>query len=244
MQSRSYQSNTVRRASPSTTTSATTKSVHDFSKFDKHRWSEEMNSSVFVKRIPDWLEKDDIKRLFDSEQSPIAQVSRVHIVDVSPDKGVGRMAFVHFNDWYNTPDSQKFRDVIVDTDNFVKVVHNPSNKVEKFYLNITANRRPIAVTTYDNDQLSDMINTSNKAMALLHKTVAAMNHTIAEQSNRISQLERLLQPPMPTRSYSGTSAVVDLTEEYGAMAQEVIDGLMSGTIVDPVLESILKKEGF
>lgn len=171
-----------------------TKDIHDFSKFDKHRWSEETKSSVFIKRIPDWLDKENIRCLFDSGYNPIAVVSRVHIVDVSPDKGSGRIAFVHFDDWHNTPESHKFRDIIVETDNFVKVVTNPTNTQEKYYLNMTANRRPIAVTTYDNDQLSDMINNANKTMAMLNKNVAMMQGIISAQNDRISHLEMLLEP--------------------------------------------------
>lgn len=245
------------------------KNTHDFSNFDKVRWSEENNGSIFIKRIPDWLNKEAISTMFDTQYNQIGEVNRVHIVDVSPEKGAGRMAFVHFKQWHGTVESNKFRDTIVQTDNYVKVITNPVNSGERYYLNITANRRPIpispAATVYDNDQLSDMINTAASSISRLEQMVMSQNVRIIElekalaDKNRnppmkasvrdsvlsmISRNDLIHKPSLPSEPPKmsrqiTTEYLYDMTEKYRDMAQGVIDDIFSGEIVDPVIHAIV-----
>lgn len=246
---------------------------HDFQNFDMGSWYNNPGSSVFIKRIPDWLDKEMIVSLFDSadtenNQNDIAKVSRVHIVDVSPTKGTGRMAFVHFVGWYNVSESHRFRQGIMECDNFVKVIYNPRNGGDKYYLNITANRRPIPCTTYDNDQLSDMINTANNTITMLSVTLTEMQQLVSSQSTRIGQLESMMQSstsvfadgldyvsprarllgalsrkdliessPSEWNPENFAPDVRDITKKYAGLAQQVIDDLCSGKIVDSVVSS-------
>lgn len=152
--------------------------------FNVNDWKEKSNQSIFIKRIPSWFDQDAVK--FHTQH--LGEISRVHIVDVNPEKGSGRMAFVHFNHWYDTPYSNQVRIEIANHPNHVHVMSISHPTYNDFNLHMTYNTRPIPRTTYDLDQLTDMINTLNAENSNLKENMSVMNDTLNYQETMIQQL--------------------------------------------------------
>ena len=158
--------------------------------FDLNQWAQAENGSIFVKRIPNWFSEDDIRQTFNC----IGQISRVHIVDVSPEKGSGRMAFVHFDHWFNNQISHFVRNAIINDREYHQHTVPARNPVTGEYFNmyVTYNRRPIPRSTYDCDQLTDMINTLNAENADIREKMAVMrDNMVAQQNTIVYLLEKL-----------------------------------------------------
>lgn len=146
--------------------------------FNVQNWAEQSNQSVFIKRIPYWFDEDELFQTM----SYLGKISRIHIVDVSPTKGSGRMAFVHYDHWFNNDVSHDVRNEIVNNTNhvFVQSVFNTAT-YESFMMHITYNRRPIPRSTYDVDQLTDMINTLNSENTDIKQKMEVMTEKMNQQ---------------------------------------------------------------
>jgi len=159
------------------------------SNFNAQNWANEPNQSVFIKRIPHWFGEDEIYHTM----SYLGKISRIHIVDVSPTKGSGRMAFVHYDHWFNNNHSQNVRiEILNSNDNtYVQSVCNPIT-YEYFMMHLTYNRRPIPRSTYDVDQLTDMINTLNSENTIMKQKMSLMTEKMNYQESVIKiMMEKL-----------------------------------------------------
>jgi len=157
-------------------------------------WSKLENSSIFIKRIPSWVTKEMLETHF----KEIGEIDRVHIVDVSPEKGEGRMAFVHFKKWHSNNVAYKIKlQIVLKNDNTCPVdIHHPETG-QKYTLFVTFNRRPIPKTVYDNDQLTDMINKLNQENTLLKNEIQDMRKMMSE----FMRIQYAYQPQHPTMYY-------------------------------------------
>ena len=156
-----------------------------------NEWSRNGGSSIFIKRIPEWLSKESIQDIF----KEFGEISRVHIVDVAPDKGEGRMAFVHFENWHTNQTSNLARfNIRFSKDNTHTFPITNSLTNQSYNLFITFNRRPIPKTTYDNDQLTDMINKLNHENANLKREIQEMRNFVYFIAN---QQQMMIQQQSP-----------------------------------------------
>ena len=156
-------------------------------------WSKLENASIFIKRIPSWVTKE----MLENQLKDIGEIDRVHIVDVSPEKGEGRMAFVHFKKWYNNNVAYKMKlQIVLKNDNTCPVyIYHPETG-EKYTLFVTFNRRPIPKSVYDNDQLTDMINKLNQENTLLKNEI----QDIRKMMSDFMRIQYTYQP-QPTMYY-------------------------------------------
>lgn len=156
-------------------------------------WPITENSSIFIKRIPSWITKEMLETHF----KEVGEIDRIHIVDVSPEKGNGRMAFIHFNKWYNTLLSTSLRyQIIFNDDNTYHLDIYREETGQKYTLHVTFNQRPIPKTVYDNDQLSDMINKLNQENTMLKNEIQEIRKMISEHM----RIQYAYQP-QPTMYY-------------------------------------------
>ena len=161
--------------------------TNNSTEFDYSRWVNEPGSSIFIPRIHYDISKQNLRDYFDNLLK-IGEVSRVEFVDVSPEKGSGRMAFVHFAYWYNNVNSISFRDALCQNQpNGVDYVYI-LEKLDKNYKNHTVlriliNKRPIPETTLNVHQLTDMFNRLNEELSAVRKQVQIQDEELKQVRN-------------------------------------------------------------
>ena len=153
--------------------------------FDINAWATQTKSSLYVKRIPRWATKDSLVQCFGF----LGYINHIDIVDVQ--SGNGRMAFIYFDYWYDTKESEATRNMILNDAEHTSFISDFDPEVgHEFRMFITYNRRTIPRSTYTVDQLTDMVNTLNAKNAALAETVNNLIQYINENINpRLSAVE-------------------------------------------------------
>lgn len=131
----------------------------DLSQLDS--WVTGNDPSIYIKWIPDELNERDAKRLF-SEFGP---VSRIEVVPkMKEGRKIGRMMFVHFEQFYDHSYENFARQVANMHPEPVPVEYVAPNKngyPKKYELKCCINMRPIPKVEYSASQLSDMFERLN-----------------------------------------------------------------------------------
>lgn len=99
--------------------------------------------SIFIPRISFDISKNALRVSFE-ETFPIGKVHRIDFVEVRPENGAGRMAFVHFDYWYDSIQSKNFRNTL-ETDEFA----------DMFGFRVLINKKPVPPSDLNIDQLTD-----------------------------------------------------------------------------------------
>ena len=138
--------------------------------FDLNTWYYESHNSIFVKCVPHGMTSVNIAE----NLKFIGEIDRVDIVN-SP-KG-HQMAFVHFNFWYDNPNSHRIRKNIIESypQSSAAYFTNPDH-----VLHLTVNIKPIPKLAYNNYQLSDMYERLRETVAAKDAEIASMRKELDE----------------------------------------------------------------
>ena len=162
--------------------------------------------SIYLKYVPNELNKEELTYIF----SEIGKVSRVDIVNSAPNKNTGacyRMAFIHFEFWYNTEHSGKIRSNLVG--NFPNPFQYWSCRVAEFAINsltLMINTRPVPKTIYNVDQLSDMYHRLREEYT---DTVTQLRQEIDELKSMVRQMASLNQQQQQQYQEEPVAAAAD-----------------------------------
>ena len=149
-------------------------------------WMNGMNASIYIHWVPEQMNTDIAEKYF----SILGVVSRVEFV---PHKnGNGRMMFVHFQYWNNSPNSFAIRKNIVDAspDGFPLTIQfqMQNGMIKPYDLICRINTRPVQEVDYNTHQLSDMFERLNKRVT---EEIALLRAEITElraENNRLSNV--------------------------------------------------------
>jgi hypothetical protein len=147
--------------------------------------------SLFVPRISFEITKQQLRVMFE-ENFPVGKVQRIDFVEVRPENGSGRMAFIHFEKWLETPQSVHFKHTL-ETTGFA----------ELFGFRVHINKKPVPPTDLNIDQLTDAhrILQDNyddfkqqtiKIISDQQEMIDRMNHCIKMMNDKIMCLENRL----------------------------------------------------
>ena len=154
--------------------------------FDTDKWFHSPNGSIYLKFLPQDMDKEDIQKVFEFA----GKIERIDIVNSAPNKTTGatyRMAFIHFEYWYSTGTSLDFRHNIIQQ--FPNQCHMYSPIVQR-ELSVTINTRPVPKTNYNVDQLSDMF---HRLQEQFTTTVEKQAQEITELKEEIDRMKRITQ---------------------------------------------------
>jgi len=122
-------------------------------------WIMGKSNSIYVKWTPDELSEHDAYHYF----SALGFIKRVEFVPYKT--GKGRMLFVHFEQWHESPLSIATRKEIANAypgEYSMPMIYNMTNGSQKTYtLKCCVNIRPIPTVEYNTHQLSDMFERLN-----------------------------------------------------------------------------------
>lgn len=122
-------------------------------------WIMGKGNSIYVKWTPDELSEHDAYHYF----SVLGFIKRVEFVPYKT--GKGRMLFVHFEEWHESPLSIETRKEIANAypnEYSMPMIYNMTNGSQKTYkLKCCVNIRPIPTVEYNTHQLSDMFERLN-----------------------------------------------------------------------------------
>ena len=121
-----------------------------------HRWMNGTNPSIFIQFIPDEMNEDGLRRLFD-ECGPIDRVEFVPKKNADG-KQIGRMVFIHFNHF---SDVELAMNIIHSHPEPYELEWSASHKQKMFTLKCRINVRPIQRVEYTPSQLTDMFESLN-----------------------------------------------------------------------------------
>ncbi len=137
------------------------------------------NLSIFIPRVFNNISQERIKECF--EQLNIGEVERVDLVDRETDessKGT-RMAFIHFNKWYDTASSINLRTKIENPDETAKVVYD-----DPYYWILLPNKNP---KTKDQVKNEIMFTHQAKQIDNLWKKVQLLEETLSILRDKTQQ---------------------------------------------------------
>lgn len=198
---------------------------------DLESWVNSKNGSIFIKYIPNEMNKTSLYDMFDS----VGKIERIDIVNIG-ENGSGRRAFVHFSEWKNTNVSFNLRREI--TSNYP--IHIPFF-YNNFEYSITLNSRPIPKSTLNCDQLTDMNQRLNdelvdardefrKEVAELKEENGKLRELTDYLMNEMKNLKESIQfmsPPLPPQFYQPQFAyglpVQYYSDEFVSEYEECLD---------------------
>ena len=161
-------------------------------------------SSIFVPRIDYRITKTRLRTIFEQKYQA-GQLTRIDFVDVAPDKGSGRMAFLHFDKWTNSDFSIYMRNQI-ETNGFMDIQEQIDNDVVIIHMLI--NKRPVPKSTLNVDQLTDMFSRLNDDFSDMRDK---MQCKIVEQDEEIAYLKIKIQ--MLENKDSNGSYAIEINDE-------------------------------
>lgn len=150
---------------------------------DNAVWFNGPSGSIFLKFVPQDLNEEDIRTAFDF----FGPINRVDIVLNKTNGSSYRMAFIHFDYWYSSPASLEARYHIVSLFPRPYQMYSLTAMRE---LSITINTRPVPKTTYNVDQMSDMLQRLQEQFAT---TVEKQAKQIEQLTEEVTELKRRQQ---------------------------------------------------
>jgi RNA recognition motif-containing protein len=172
---------------------------------DLENWVNSKNGSIFIKYIPNEMNKTSLYEMFDQ----VGKIERIDIVNIG-ENGSGRRAFVHFSEWKNTNVSLNLRREIASS----YPIHIPFF-YNNFEYSITLNSRPIPKSTLNCDQLTEMNQRLNdelvdcrteyrKEVAELKEENGKLRKITDYLMNEMKNMKESIQfmsPPLPPQFY-------------------------------------------
>lgn len=141
-----------------------------------HRWMNGKNPSIFIQFIPDEMNEDGLRRLFD-ECGPIDRVEFVPKKNAEG-KQIGRMVFIHFNHFSGV---ELAMNIIHRHPEPHELEWSASHKQRKFILKCRINVRPIQRVEYTTSQLTDMFESLNDRVMTQMTNFVQSKDELAEQ---------------------------------------------------------------
>lgn len=158
-------------------------------------WTEGSGSSIYIQWVPDEMNEKDASRIF-SQYGDVDRIEFVPKCDKNR-KQIGRMLFVHFNEWTSTSDFH--HTIATQHPEPLLLEYRVSNRYgnDKVYsLKCRVNMRPISKVEYSNSQLTDMFERLNdrvtEAMDLMKKEIAQLrleNETLRSDLKILGKME-------------------------------------------------------
>ena len=182
---------------------------------DKAVWFNGPSGSIFLKFVPQDMTKQDIR-------AALGFLGPINRINIGLNKTGKRMAFIHFDHWYQTGASLEVRHHIVSMFSRYHEVYTT-----KGILRITINRRPVPKTTYNMDQMSDML---QRLQDDYHDTIQRQADQIAMLTEKIAALEK---------SQKNTECEFDKINSWAMCTMEGIDELRK-SVEDQDLTEIRK----
>ena len=147
---------------------------------DNAVWFNGPSGSIFLKFVPQDMTKEDIHTAFDF----LGPINRIDIVLNKTSGASYQMAFIHFDYWYSSPESLEVRHHIVSLFPRPYQMYSLTAMRE---LSITINTRPVPKTTYNIDQMSDML---QRLQDDYHDTIQRQADQIAMLTEKLAALEK------------------------------------------------------
>ncbi len=175
------------------------------------RWMSDNNGSIFIKNIPNHMDKTQLRSMFDF----LGKVSRVDVVNIG-EGGSGRRAFIHYSEWNDTDESWDFRIDIADS---YPVHFQMPSEIHQYTFSVTLNSRPIPQAELNPQQLSDWSQRLNDELNdFKTMTNAHINGLSTENAMLRNELENIkaamsffLSPPI--EDGSDTISMVDFMDD-------------------------------
>lgn len=150
---------------------------------DNAVWFNGPSGSIFLKFVPQDMTDADIRTAFDF----FGPINRIDVVLNKTNGSSYRMAFIHFDYWYSSPASLEARHNIV---HYFPRPFQMYSLTAMRELSITINTRPVPKTTYNVDQMSDMLQRLQEQFAT---TVEKQAKQIEELTEEVTELKRRQQ---------------------------------------------------
>ena len=152
---------------------------------DNAVWFNGPNGSIFLKYVPQDMTKQEIRKAFQF----LGRINRIDIVlnktpRASGSYSIYRMAFIHFDYWYSSAQSLEVRHHIVHCFPRAYQLYSLTAMRE---LSITINTTPVPKTTYNLDQMSDML---QRLQEDYYETIQRQANQIALLTEKVALLEK------------------------------------------------------
>jgi hypothetical protein len=181
---------------------------------DVNQWIRNPNGSIFIKYIPNYISKTNLRQMFDF----LGTISRIDIVNIA-DGGTGRRAFIHFSDWKANADSEDMRNLIAKNYPLHTIVN-----IDSFEYSITLNSRPIPSTELNTQQLSDWSQRLNDEFVDFKRAMTEENEALKKETVRLTTLVGDLYEKMNSMFYhtNGLDAKIAHLEYDNASLRELL----------------------
>jgi len=163
------------------------------------------NPSFFIPRIDFQFTKNRIKDIF--EEISKVNVTRVDFVSFNSEKGVGRRAYIHFEEW--SPEITNIY-TLIQRDGFIgTVISTGGNPDFSFYedIRILINKNPVPETKLNLNQVAHNIEFVADQVKVQQELIESQKKVIDEQQQRLFLLEQrmnqmyMMPPPPPSAHY-------------------------------------------
>jgi len=158
---------------------------------DVNQWIRNPNGSIFIKYIPNYISKTNLRQMFDF----LGVISRIDIVNIA-DGGTGRRAFIHFSDWKANTESEDLRHLIAKNYPLHTIVN-----IGSFEYSMTLNSRPIPSTELNTQQLNDWSQRLNDEFVDFKTAMTAETDALKKENARLTTIISDLGEKMNSMCY-------------------------------------------
>ena len=176
------------------------------------RWMSDNNGSIFIKNIPNHMDKTQLRSMFDF----LGKVSRVDVVNIG-EGGSGRRAFIHYSEWNDTDESWDFRIDIADS---YPVHFQMPSEIHQYTFSVTLNSRPIPQAELNPQQLSDWSQRLNDELndfkTMTNMRINGLSTENAMLRNELENMKATMSfffSPIEDGSDSDTISMVDFMDD-------------------------------